>query len=74
MYSFAKPRCRGAKTVIDTPLKRVYAARTDAELLKQWLAPGSAVASRAVADAAVGGTFLIEMRGTDGQRWLARGV
>jgi len=23
---------------------------------------------------AVGGTFLIEMRGTDGQRWLARGV
>ena len=35
-------------------------------------APGDAVASRAVADTVVGGTFLIEIRGTDGQRWLAR--
>lgn len=60
--------------VIDAPVQRVYAAWTDPELLKQWLAPGDAVASRAVADTVVGGTFLIEMRGTDGQRWLARGV
>ena len=60
--------------VIDAPVQRVYAAWTDPELLKQWLAPGNAVASRAVADVAVGGTFLIEMRGSDGQRWLARGV
>ena len=62
------------KRVIDAPVQRVYAACTDPELLRQWLAPGSAVASRAVADVAVGGTFLIEMRGTNGQRWLARGV
>lgn len=62
------------RRVIDAPVQRVYAAWTDPALLKQWLAPGNAVALRAVADIAVGGTFLIEMRGTDGQRWLARGV
>ena len=62
------------RRVIDAPVQRVYAAWTDPELLKQWLAPGNAVASRAVAHVAVGGTFLIEMRGTDGQRWLARGL
>ena len=60
--------------MIDAPVQRVYAAWTDPELLKQWLAPGDAVASRAVAHVAVGGTFLIEMRGTDGQRRLARGT
>ena len=62
------------RRVIDAPVRRVSAAWTDSELLRQWLAPGNAVASRAVADVGVGGTFLIEMRGTDGQRWLARGV
>ncbi len=62
------------RRVIDAPVQRVYAAWTDPELLRQWLAPGSAVASRAIADVAVGGTFLIEMRGSNGQRWLARGV
>ena len=62
------------RRVIDAPVQRVYAAWTDPELLRQWLAPGNAVASRAVADIAVGGAFRIEMRGTNGQRWLARGV
>ena len=62
------------RRLIDAPVQRVYAAWTEPELLRQWLAPGDAVASRAVADVAVGGTFLIEMRGSDGQRWLARGV
>ena len=62
------------RRVIDAPVQRVYAAWTDPELLRQWLAPGNAVASRAVADVAVGGTFLIGMRGADGQRWLARDV
>ena len=57
------------RRAIDAPVQRVYAAWTDPELLRQWLAPGNAVASRAV-----GGAFLIEMRGTNGQRWLARGV
>ena len=40
--------------VIDAPVQRVYTAWTDPELLKQWLAPGNAAASRAVADVAVG--------------------
>ncbi len=62
------------RRVIDAPVQRVYAAWTDPELLKQWLAPGNAVVSRAVADVAAGGAFLIEMRETNGQRWLARGV
>ena len=62
------------RRVIDAPVQRVYAASTDPALLTRWLAPGDAGASRAVADVAVGGTFLIEMRGTDGQRWLARGT
>ncbi|MXX74367.1 MAG: hypothetical protein F4210_11430 [Holophagales bacterium] len=35
--------------MIDAPVERVYAAWTNPELLKQWLAPGNAVASRAVA-------------------------
>ena len=59
------------KRVIDAPVQRVYAACTDPELLRQWPAPGSAVASRAVADVAVGGAFLIEMRG-DQRAALAR--
>ena len=62
------------RRVIDAPVQRVYEGWTDPELLRQWLAPGNAVASRAVADVAVGGAFLIEMRGTNGQRWLAPGV
>ena len=58
------------RRVIDAPVQRVYAAWTDPELLRQWLAPGNAVASRAVADVAVGGAFLIEMR--DRRAALAR--
>ncbi len=44
------------RRVIDAPVKRVYAAWTDPELLKQWLAPGNAVATRAVADVAIDGS------------------
>ena len=43
-------------------------------MLRQWLAPGNAVASRAVADVAVGQDLLIEMLRTNGQRRLARGL
>ena len=62
------------RRVIDAPVERVYAAWTTPELLQRWFAPGDAVVTRVVADVAVGGTFLIEMRGADGQRWLVRGV
>ena len=60
--------------VINAPVETVYAAWTDSEVLRRWLAPGNAVVARAVADVVVGGTFLIEMRGADGGSWLTRGV
>ena len=60
--------------VIDAPVERVYAAWTTPELLQRWFAPGDATVTRVVADVAVGGTFLIEMRGADGRRWLVSGV
>ena len=62
------------RRVINAPVETVYAAWTDPEMLRRWLAPGNADIVRAVADVAVGGTFLIEMRGADGQSWLTRGV
>ena len=57
--------------VIDAPVEAVYAAWTEPDMLRRWLAPGNATVVRAVAEAAVGGTFLIEMRGADGRTWLA---
>ena len=60
--------------VIDAPVETVYAAWTDPELLRRWLAPDDAEVARAVAEARVGGKFLIEMRGTDGGRWVTRGL
>ena len=60
--------------VIDAPVETVYAAWTEPEMLRRWLAPGNATVVRAVAEVAVGGTFLVEMRGTDGRRWLTRGL
>ena len=59
--------------VIDAPIEAVYAAWTDPEMLRRWLAPGNATVVRAVAEVAVGGTFLVEMRGADGRKWLTRG-
>ena len=59
---------------IDAPVEAVYAAWTDPELLRRWLAPGEASVARAVAEVEVGGTFLIEMRGKDGEKWLTRGL
>ena len=66
--------CLTLHRVIDAPVEAVYAAWTEPEMLRRWLAPGDASVVRAVADIAVGGTFLIEMRGADGQRWLTSGV
>ena len=59
--------------VIDAPVEAVYAAWTDPAMLRRWLAPGNAKVVRAVAEVAVGGTFLVEMLATDGKRWLTRG-
>ena len=60
--------------VIDAPVEAVYAAWTEPEMLRRWLAPGNATVVRAVAEVVVGGTFLVEMRGAEGRRWLTRGV
>ena len=59
---------------IAAPVETVYAAWTDPEQVRQWFAPGALAVARAVAEAEVGGTFLVEMRGTDGERHLTRGV
>lgn len=60
--------------VIDAPVERVYAAWTDPDVLRRWLAPGHAEVTRASTNVVVGGTILIEMRGVDGRMWLTRGV
>ena len=60
--------------VINAPVEAVYAAWTEPEMLRRWLAPGNARVVRAVAEVTVGGAFLVEMRGADGRRWLTRGV
>ena len=59
---------------IDAPVEAVYGAWTEPEMLRRWLAPGNATVVRAVAEPEVGGTFLVEMRGADGRRWLTRGL
>ena len=60
--------------VIDAPVEAVWAAWTEPEWLCRWLAPGNATVVRAVAEVAVGGTFLVEIRGADGRKWLTRGL
>ena len=60
--------------VINAPVEAVYTAWTDPEVLRQWLAPGDTIVTRAIADIVVGGTFLVEMRGVDGRRFVTRGV
>ena len=59
---------------IDAPVEAVYAAWTDPEQLRRWFAPDDAVVARAIAEARVGGKFLIEMRGRDGGKWVTRGL
>ena len=59
---------------INAPVETVYAAWTDPELLRRWLAPEDAEVARAVAKVAVGGKFLIEMRGRDGRKWVVQGT
>ncbi len=59
---------------IAAPIETVYAAWTDPEMMRRWFAPGDLAVARAVAEVEVGGTFLVEMRGTDGEQHLTRGV
>ena len=48
--------------LIDAPVEEVYAAWTEPEMLRRWLAPGSAKVVRAVAEATVGGKTMAEWR------------
>ena len=59
---------------ISAPVETVYAAWTDPEQLRRWFAPDDAVVARAIAETRVGGKFLIEMRGTDGGKWVTQGL
>ena len=58
----------------DAPVESVYAAWTDPSVLARWFAPGEAVVLNAIADVAVGGRFLVEMRESDGRTSLVRGT
>ncbi|MCZ0943739.1 MAG: SRPBCC domain-containing protein [Gammaproteobacteria bacterium] len=60
--------------VIDAPVAAVYAAWTDASILERWFVPSDAAVARVVADATVGGQFLIEMRGSDGTKFIVKGL
>ena len=60
--------------IINAPVETVYTAWTDPEVMRRWFAPGDLGVARAVAEVEVGGTFLVEMCGTDGESHLTRGV
>ena len=60
--------------VIDAPVEEVYAAWTESEMLRHWMAPGNASVVRAVTEVVVGGTFLVEILGEDGRRWVTCGT
>ena len=59
---------------VDAPVETVYAAWTDPDIVGRWFAPGALAVARAVAEVEVGGTFLVEMRGADGENHVTRGV
>ena len=42
--------------------------------MRRWFAPGDLAVARAVAEVEVGGTFLIEMRGENGENHVTSGV
>ena len=62
------------RRTVDAPVETVYAAWTDPEVMRRWFAPGDLAVARAVAEVEVGGTFLIEMRGADGENHITSGV
>ena len=66
--------CLTLHRTIDAPVETVYAAWTDPEVMRRWFAPRDLVVARAVAEVEVGGTFLIEMRGADGETHVTLGV
>jgi len=59
--------------VIKAKRSRVFAAWTEAELMRQWLAPGELISPRATSDPRVGGNFIIHMEGMMGEKFT-RGI
>jgi uncharacterized protein YndB with AHSA1/START domain len=55
------------------PPSRVFAAWTDAALLRRWLAPSPCVVVEAQADARVGGTYRIVVQSPEGTRHTTTG-
>jgi len=53
--------------------QRIFAAWTDAALLRRWLAPGEYVVAAAEADARVGGRHRIEVQGPSGDKHIVSG-
>lgn len=56
------------------PVEALYAAWTDPEVIKKWLAPGATEVVFAKTDLKVGGEFHCEMREQDGKMHVTRGV
>ncbi|HMK69775.1 MAG TPA: SRPBCC domain-containing protein [Xanthobacteraceae bacterium] len=62
------------KRRLKAPPAKVFAAWTDPEKVKRWIAPGQAVAVRTEADARVGGRYRVVMRSPDGEQHDVSGV
>jgi uncharacterized protein YndB with AHSA1/START domain len=65
------PDDRASITVVRTvaaPVAEVFAAWTDAALLRRWLAPGSCEVVEARADARPGGSYLLTLEDREGNR------
>ncbi|MBI2718791.1 MAG: SRPBCC domain-containing protein [Rhizobiales bacterium] len=51
--------------IVEAPRSKVFAAWTDASLIRKWFAPGTMKVSAASADARVGGSYSIAMKGEE---------
>jgi uncharacterized protein YndB with AHSA1/START domain len=62
------------RRLIRAPRQRVFDAWTKEEELRRWHAPGPAVVDHVEVDLRVGGQYLIQMRGPEGQPYHATGI
>jgi uncharacterized protein YndB with AHSA1/START domain len=61
------------KRTLPASAARVFAAWTDAELLKQWMGPGKVTVSEAEVDLSVGGAYRIVMNDEEGKTHVPSG-
>jgi uncharacterized protein YndB with AHSA1/START domain len=59
--------------VLRAPRRLVFAAVTDAGLIRRWMCPEGFEVTEAEADLRLGGRFLVAMRGPDGEVFRATG-